>query len=389
MAPNQLQQVRKIQDILEPGPIFKLSTELLWEIFELLPQKEKGNLRIANKSLCAAVKLPFGQTIPCQWRFHFTERSLRGLANLSADEAFVSKCETIGFRARRLGPANAENNHSKNNDQQDKFLLEGYHIELITKALRNFQAHGRTDIVLEIYYNWDHTCPKTAFAWKKANTMGTRSLEQGAMHDTLSALGIAVGCAGFPLKSIMIDTGEDVHMVRNEDMFWNTLDPIADLAICTGVSTIGISVSKSEIEVSNHCISNGAIPYFEPLNTKSYGDVYRLITNGEYQTFIMGTIDTSYHRLEQFIPTYSVVHLELKDILFMELYVGASARTRVDRATKFFKKLKSMPKLQTLVLHDMEDRRFGKFVSEEVRLQGQEEIHAGLDKVISTVQAWR
>lgn len=128
-------------------------------------------------------------------------------------------------------------------------------------------------------------------------------------------------------------------------------------------------------------------PTSNPLIQKSYGDVYRLITNGKYQNFIMDTIDTSYHRLERFIPTYSVVHLELKDILFKELYVGA--RTRVDRATKFLKKLKSMPKLQTLVLHDMEDRCVGEFVSEEVRLQGQEEIHAGLDKVISTIQAWR
>ncbi|KAH0033676.1 hypothetical protein KCU78_g2416, partial [Aureobasidium melanogenum] len=231
MAPNQLQQVLKIRDILEPGPIFKLSIELLWEIFELLPQKDKGSFRGTNRLLCAATKLPFAQTIPYQWRFHFTEQSLRGLANLSADEAFVSKCETIGFRAKRLGPASAENNHSKNNNQQDKFLLEGHHIELITKALRNFQAHGRTDIVLEMYNNWDQTCPKTAFAWKKAYTMGIRSLEQGAMHDTLSALGIAVGCAGFPLKSIMIDTSEDVHMVRNEDMFWKSLNPIPDLAI--------------------------------------------------------------------------------------------------------------------------------------------------------------
>ncbi|KAH0033679.1 hypothetical protein KCU78_g2415, partial [Aureobasidium melanogenum] len=101
----------------------------------------------------------------------------------------------------------------------------------------------------------------------------------------------------------------------------------------------------------------------------------------------MNTIDTSYHRLERFIPTYSVVHLELKDILFKELYVGT--RTRIGRATNFFKKLKSMPKLQTLVLQDMEDNRFGKFVSEELRLHGQEEIHAGLDKALSMIQAWR
>lgn len=211
------------------------------------------------------------------------------------------------------------------------------------------------------------------------------------MHDKLSALGIAVGCAEFPLKSIMIDTSEDVHMVQNEDMFWKTLNPISDLTIrAVYESTIEISASKSEIKVSHHCISNGnpgSISYFESLDTKSYGDVYRLITNGKYQNFIMDTIDTGYHHLERFIPIYSVVHLELKGILFKELYVGV--RTRIGRATNFFKKLKSMPKLQTLVLHDLEDSHFDKFVSEKVHWQGQEEIQAGLDKVVSTIKAWR
>lgn len=176
MALNQLQQVKMLRDVLGLGSILQLPAELLWKIFELLPQEDRGNFRIANKSLCAAVKLPFAQTIPCRWRFHFTEQSLRGLANLSADEAFLSKCETIGFRAKQLGPADAENNHSKSNDQQDKFLLEGHHLELITKALRNFQAHERTDIVLKIYNDWDQTCPKIAFAHKKVYTTWTRSL---------------------------------------------------------------------------------------------------------------------------------------------------------------------------------------------------------------------
>ncbi|KAG9755470.1 hypothetical protein KCU73_g5400, partial [Aureobasidium melanogenum] len=207
MAPNQLQQVRKVRDILEPGPIFKLSTELLWKILELLPQKDKGSFRGTNKLLCAATKLPFANTLPSTWRFEMTEKRLKGLVNLTADQDLVTRCEDISLSTSRLVEISKDTRntqelaHNEKATQHLDFLLGGHHIEAIVKALGNLRANGKTAIALGVYDDW--SCTETAFA---ADEFLKRPLYDGKfikwdMQDTLLALDVGIRCARFKLQA--------------------------------------------------------------------------------------------------------------------------------------------------------------------------------------------
>ncbi|KAH0002413.1 hypothetical protein KCU78_g14375, partial [Aureobasidium melanogenum] len=153
MASNQLQQVRKNRDILGPGPIFKLSTELLWKIFELLPQKDKSSFRGTNKLLCAAIKLPFARTMPPTWRSEMTEKSLNGLINLTADKDLVTRCQYISFSTSRLKVFSdaltpRELAHNDRTNEHSSFLRGEYHTAAIVKALGNLRSNGRMDVTL-------------------------------------------------------------------------------------------------------------------------------------------------------------------------------------------------------------------------------------------------
>lgn len=222
-------------------------------------------------------------------------------------------------------------------------------------------------------------------------TFGTQRLEQTIMYDTLSALVIAVERTECPPKNFELDASEDVHTVRAEDMFWKRLEPVLDLAIHALVeSKIEISESRSEIETSKHCIWNGdpeSISYFESLERKTCGDVDRLITKGQYQSPIVDTVDMGYRRFGQLISTFDVVRLQVKDICFIGSHLGT--RIRIKTATELLERLKHMRELRRLLMHDLEDQYHDKFVLGKVHRQGQEEIHAGLDKVILTTSAWR
>ncbi|KAG9512417.1 hypothetical protein KCV07_g9486, partial [Aureobasidium melanogenum] len=281
MAPEHLQYVQKIRNVLGPGPILQLPAELLWEIFELLPRKDKGSFRGTNKLLCAATKLPFASTLPSTWRFEMTEKGLDGLVSLTADKDLVTRCEDISFSTSRLVEIlkdtcnTQELAHNERATQHLDFLLGGHHIEAIVKALGNLRANGKTAMALGVYDDWP--CTETAFA---ADEFLKRPVYDGEsrrwdMQDTLLALDVGIRCARFKLQAIRLEFC-DFSTISSKDMFWTQLDVIPDMLFsCIESSTARISSGQHRLQLTSVCIGwLRSMPKLESLELERVGDVH-------------------------------------------------------------------------------------------------------------------
>lgn len=387
---SDMNEMLQIRAALGPAPILGLPTELLWKIFTLLPKQDQNSFRLLDKQLSNSVKHLFAKTLPSTWRFVFTQDSLKGLVNLTADSDFLPMCESISFGTSRLESVeepgldhNDPEYSSKTRTRQElstiahkkraqiSFLLGGRHVEALLKALDNLQNNGRTDITLGVHDDTWHQVHAFALDVFIGRAYGNSNLVTRDIANTLTALGIAIKHTKFPVKQIRLDVRFDPLGVKSEHMFWETLDPIPDVIIeMSDESVVDISVSRSELRLSHHSLASGR--YWCGFTERSHEAIYNTATNGQYRKLSMDNIEAHHGFLSSFLGD-DVTEIEMSEIYF---------ESREDPPVEFFESLKEMPKLESLKLDGICNWNMN------FAWKGQEEIQAGLDEVIEEIKTW-
>ncbi|KAG9654665.1 hypothetical protein KCU95_g4250, partial [Aureobasidium melanogenum] len=386
MALDQLQQVRKIRDVLGPGPILQLPAELLWKIFEILPQEDKGNLRRTNKLLCAVVKLPFARTLPSTWRFEMTEKSLNGLVNLTADKDLVTQCQYISFSTSRLKVLSdaltpRELAHNDRTNEHSSFLHGEYHTEAIVKALDNLRSNGRMDVTLGVY---DEPGPRIglgkAFATDEFSKFAGSEdkLRHSDVGNTVSALGTGAKCSGFLIQRLRIEL-YDLATLSSKDMFWTQLGTAIDLHfVCVNRHDLSVSSNQIRFESRNICIDFSSGPYSAHYGI-AYTNLYHYLKARQHQEICFKGVFLEWRNLIRFVSKNTLVRLELNDIALRP----GTTRTGL---LKVYKWLKSLPSLEGLVVKQVRGG-YRDWLPSEMCWQSREEIQTGLDKLISEIEA--
>lgn len=401
-----MNEMLQIGAALGPASILGLPTELLWKIFTLLPKQDQNSFRLLDKQLSNSVKQLFAETLPSTWRFVFTEDSLKGLVNLTADSDFLPMCESISFGTSRLesveepgldhnDPEHSSKTrapqelstiaHNKRADQQISFLLGGRHVEALLKALDNLQNNGRTDITLGVHDDTWHQVHAFALDVFIGQAYGESDLVTRDIQSTLTALGIAIKHTKFPVKQIRLDARFDPLGVESEHMFWETLDPFPDVTIkIFDESVVDISVSRSELRLSHHSLIEPTIytdKYWCKFTRRSHEAIYDAATNGQFRKLSMDHIEAHHGFLSSFLGD-DVTEIEMSSIYFEY----RSNPNEKGPLVEFFESLKEMTNLESLTLdgiYDWYDNSFHGYA-----WKGREEIQAGLDEAIEEVKTW-
>ncbi|KAG9667937.1 hypothetical protein KCU99_g9416, partial [Aureobasidium melanogenum] len=279
-----------------------------------------------------------------------TEKSLKGLVNLIADQDLVTRCQYISFSTSRLlvlsdALTPRERAHNKRATRHQKVLFGRYHIKAIIKALDDLRANRRMDIILGVY---DEPWPKMdlgkAFATDGFfNFAGSEDkLRHGDVGNTLSALGTGAKCSGFSIQQIRLEL-YDLATLSSKDMFWMQLETAIDLHfVCVNRHDLSISSNHNRFELRNICIGFYSGPYSAHYGI-AHTDLYHYLEARQHQEICFKGVLLQWRDFIRFVSKDTLARLELNDIAFHP----GTTRTGL---LEVYKWLKSLPRLEGLIV---------------------------------------
>lgn len=395
MTPEEIQKMQEIRKVLGLPPILGLPTELLWQIFHHLPQKEKSSFRSTNKQLHVAVKKPFAKTIPSVWRVSMMKESLQSLVSLTADQDFAPNCKSISFGIGRVihntvpdikHEQAVEDQPASNRrfEQHSRFINDGEHIELLVEALMNLKRNGNKRIALVII---DAQIELEDFVINESHSPSWPQMNEISI--TIAAIQTGVERSGLAVHQMTVDQHYDALITKPELMFWKKLTPIPRLRIMSSHGAeINIYPEEAELEMIWHSFliqgtERGIMRrYFcEDL----YGALYQEVVNIKYRKMTLGASGADYRSIKELVCLDSLEDLRLYSIDFRPTEYSEDIM-----AAAFFQSIRNLPKLGNLKLSNIHDERFGVIVPsrQEVKWQGQEQVHIGLDDLIRKTSHW-
>ncbi|THV63836.1 hypothetical protein D6D28_10359 [Aureobasidium pullulans] len=420
---------------LSKNCILTLPTELLTMTLENLNQEDLGMVRRTCKTLCNVATLPFARKMPTVRRFRFVKEDMDRLIGLTAHPIFgrmlscisLSTCRLVQvdetrllkesqrlFRLRELTNQPSGillskeeehmnhywqiHDHNEAQEVQSKFFMRGLHIRSLTQALLNLKMCCNFDVTLGLYDHDDLT-------QLLMNLPALEFLRPGPGKEddfacTLQVLKAAIDMSQFPVKTLNLELRGN-HLaeieINKQDLFWLRMQPVPDVRIeitcCEATSFRELSWSKSQIKMTGHNLGptdelltecDGGPSWLENEHSQLWDHVYY----NKYQEAILTDIFADYDVLEGFVRSSAFRHLTIRDCGLSQQEDAFLDGTKSDGLT-LCRKLKSLASLESLVLEKIWDHANEEWIQEEpVRWTGQEQIHAGLDKLLADMSEW-
>ncbi|CAD0016316.1 unnamed protein product [Aureobasidium pullulans] len=371
-----------VQSAPTHSPLFTLPQELFQTVLNYCKKKDIDELRLINKQVNIMVSPAFLCNFPTQHRFVFTKKSMQGLIGLTAHPALAPLLKTITFGTHRL------ESEAIHYEAQHDFILDGDPVAGMIQAMENLHSQGNTRVTFGVYDDIDSygyhedidyvECRKLDVAGYAAeDSYGDCVPTQNAFVSTLKSLRYAVQVSGYPLTELDLDLFSFIdRAIDLEDIFWEG----SDATICIYMkgkaekAVTKISSDKSHLIMAYHDMEHERLGSdYLGMEKIFYDDVYTLLYKNSFRSLDLSHMNAPYDILSEI--AFSAVD---------------ESHTCLGTAAHLCRSLKEIPTLQRLTLENISDGWVtADFIQEKkVQWEGQEQIQAGLDKLISRVAGW-
>ncbi|THX67230.1 hypothetical protein D6D04_10844, partial [Aureobasidium pullulans] len=360
------------------SPLFTLPQELFETVLTYCKKKDIDELRLINKKVN-------------------TMKSMQGLIGLTTHPALAPLLKTITFGTHRL---ESEATHY---EAQHNFILDGGPVVGVVQAMKNLQSQGNTRVTFGVYddidsYNYHEDidsveCRELKVAGYAAeDSYGDCVPTQNAIVSTLKSLRYAVQVSDYPLTELDLDLFSFIdRAIDLEDIFWEGSDATISIYMKGKAekAVTKISSDKSHLIMACHDMEHEQLGSdYLGMEKIFYDDVYTLLYMNSFRILDLSHMNAPYDMFSsQIFEKSQLTDLSLSEIVFSA--VDESHKCS-GTAAHLCRSLKEIPTLQRLKLENISDGwvTAGFIQKKKIQWEGQEQIQAGLDKLISRVAGW-
>ncbi|THX52782.1 hypothetical protein D6D06_06505 [Aureobasidium pullulans] len=377
--------------------LFTLPQELFETVLNYCKKKDIDELRLINKQFNIMVTPAFLCNFPTKHRFVFTKKSMQGLIGLTAHPALAPLLKTITFGTHRL------ESEAIHHEAQHDFILDGGPVAGMIQAMKNLQSQGNTRVTFGVYDDIDSydyhedidyvECRELDVAGYAAqDSYGDCVPTQNAIVSTLKSLRYAVQVSGYPLTELDLDLFSFIDReIDLEDIFWEGSDATISIYMKGKAekAVTKISSDKSHLIMACHDMEHERLGSdYLGMEKIFYDDVYTLLYKNPFRSLDLSHMNAPYDMFSsQIFEKSQLTDLSLSEIAFSAV---DESHTCLGTAAHLCRSLKEIPTLERLTLENISDGWVTADFIQEKKAQwdGQEQIQAGLDKLISAVAGW-